>query len=109
MSQLGGLLGIIIGLFGFVSFIAAAVAVARASYAKATVEALRGDRDDLQARVVILENENVRINTELETEKAKTKVLEGITVGKEQLARIEELLKALDKNFSLLVDEMTKK
>lgn len=88
----GGIIAIIVGVFGIIVLVAAAVAVARASFAKAQIESLRGDRDDLQKRVDFLEAENVRIDAALEAEKSKVKVLEGITVGKDHLVLIEKAL-----------------
>lgn len=76
-------------LFGLIVIVAAAVAVARANFAKAQIEALRGDRDDLIARVQMLEAENLRVSDALKSEQQARKVLERVVTGKEQLDHMQ--------------------
>lgn len=99
----GGTLNIVFTIFGLVVLLAAAAAFARASFAKAQIDALRGDRDDLQKRVEILEGENTRISTELDAEKVKlvaeqgkVRILENITIGKDHLVTIERMISTHD-------------
>ena len=74
---------------GVVAFVASAAAVLRAGYIKSQLEALRGDRDDLIARVGILERDNVQLRADLEAERQKAKVLENIATGRDVLAGLE--------------------
>lgn len=106
MGNIGSVATILEVVFGLIALVAAAVAVARASFAKAQIEALRGDRDDLQKRSEIQETEIQSLRTELETEKAKVKVLQDITIGKEHLITIEELIKKLDKSTGEYLSEI---
>jgi chromosome segregation ATPase len=79
-------------LFGAVLAGLVVVAVFRATYAKEQIIALRGDRDDLKERVSMLEQENLRVSTDLSNEKEKTKVLQQIVTGKEQLDHLQNTL-----------------
>lgn len=92
-------LELVVVAFAAVAGLGALVAVARASFAKAQIEGLRGDRDDLTERVRIVENEKARdklvfekqlaqLRTELDAEHQKVEVLERIVTGKELLERL---------------------
>jgi len=92
MESVNALVAIIGGLLALIVAVAAAVAMARASFAKAQIEALRGDRDDLTARVQMLESENLRVSQALQVEQQARKVLERVVTGKEQLDHLQATL-----------------
>lgn len=79
-------------LFGVLVLIAAAVAVARASYAKAQIEALRGDRDDLMKRVDLLQADLDIASEQLKAEREARLVLEKVVTGREVLEHIQSSL-----------------
>ena len=95
VSTLATVVGVVFSLFVLG---AASVAVVRASYVKAQLEGLRGDRDDLQTRVKLLEDDNVRVSEALKVEKDKVAVLERVVTGKEQLDSIQNTLETYIKN-----------
>lgn len=86
VSKVVSVLGV---LFGILVAAAAAVAMARASFAKAQIEALRGDRDDLLKRVDLLEADNVRISEAHKQAEEKVRVLEKVVTGREQLEHLQ--------------------
>lgn len=88
MIEIGGWAAGVLALIGIVTALAAAAAIARGSFAKAQIEALRGDRDDLQRRVEFLEDEYDRTRKELQAEKEKVDVLTGVVTGEAQLQSI---------------------
>jgi hypothetical protein len=92
MSLVQILVGITVAVFGLIVLVAAAIAVARTSFARAQIEALRGDRDDLITRVQMLEAENVRVSDALKTEREARKVLERVVTGKEQLEHLQSTM-----------------
>lgn len=86
-------------IFGILALLAGAVAVARVSYFKAQLDALRSDRDDLRVRIEILESdkaaqavENEKLEALLDAEKKKAEVLEGIVNGRDILLEIRNTL-----------------
>lgn len=89
------IVGVTLGIIGFIGILAAAYAVARANYNKQQIEDLRGARDDQAHRIEFLEHENTRINTELVAEQQKVGVLEKIVTGKEDLEDIKKTLVTL--------------
>lgn len=91
---LGTLPAVLVGLFGLIAIVAAALAVARASYARQTVESLRGDVSDYEKRVTRLEREKEELKGSLAQEVAKREALENIVVGHEALAEVKEILLA---------------
>jgi len=68
----------------------------RASYAKAQIDALRGDRDDLSARVQRLEADNKDLETELEKEVTSRKALETVVTAKAEIAKLVTILDSHD-------------
>lgn len=80
---------VIAALIAIIVAVASVAAFLRASLAKAQIDALRGDRDDLKERVRILEEENERKTLALQTEADKVKVLERVVTGKEALDRLQ--------------------
>lgn len=99
--HLDSVVTIIGGLIAIGLALGTAVAVARASFAKTQIEALRGDRDDLRARVDILESEKNRLETSLKTESDKVRVLERVVTGKEQLDHIQS---TIDNNHKAAIE-----
>lgn len=87
---------LVLSILGIIVIVAAAAAVARASFVKAQLDALRGDRDDLVARVNILEDENIRISTELKAETVRREALEKVVTAKEQIDAVSLMLKKHD-------------
>lgn len=91
---------------GLVTLAAAVFAVFRASLAKAQIEALRGDRDDLQKRVDRLEDENTDLEESNKIRDAtineqinKIHTLEKVVTGREQLNHLQKQLDAHDKRI----------
>lgn len=100
MSAAGTVSTIIVGLFGLIVIVSAAVVVARAQFVKAQLEALRGDRDDLMKRVELLEQDNLRLSDAFEASQEKVRVLQALVTGKEQLDHIQETLDAQNRTTS---------
>ena len=90
---------VIVAVIGLVASVAAILAYAKANFAKAQIEALRGDRDDLQARVKILEEENPRTEASLRVEQSKVSALEKVVTGKEELKLIQIRLESHEKSM----------
>lgn len=94
------IVGVVVGLIGA---LAGAVAIARSNFAKAQLEALRGDRDDQAKRIDRLEEDlateraaraadNERYEQDrakweaaLAAEQEKVRILESVVTGKEQI------------------------
>jgi hypothetical protein len=87
-----GVPAIIFAIIGVLTALAAAAAIIRATYAKTQIEALRGDRDDLVARVGILEQENTRLKADLDTEAEKRKALETVVTARREIGELRALL-----------------
>jgi uncharacterized coiled-coil DUF342 family protein len=92
-------LRVVVSIIGVAGAVGIAIAVFRASYAKAQVEGLRGDRDDLIKRVEILEESKKELEVErdkLSAESAQLKnvvaTLERVVTGREQLDNIVTIL-----------------
>lgn len=88
--------GIIFIGFEVITMLAAALAVARASFIKAQVETLRADRDDHKERIVTLEHENELLTKDLKAERERRQALELVVTGKQELQAVVELLKTHD-------------
>lgn len=85
----------IVGLFTIASLLAVAwVALARASYAKATIEALRGDIADRDRRIDFLEDENERKTAALTRQGTELEVLRDLVTNKKELSEFVELARA---------------
>lgn len=83
---------------------AAIYALFRSRYIKATVEELRGDRDDQSKRILRLEEEkaqlekdNVKRDTEIRALRDQNNTLKEALSGKAQLNHLQEQLDAHDK------------
>jgi chromosome segregation ATPase len=83
------------------ALLAGAVAVVRASYVKAQIEGLRGDRDDLQSRLTEARTESAEckahvaeMRSRLEVEVQKREALEQIVTGKKELEAVLEILRS---------------
>src|SRR6266705_6393836 len=97
MNSASAIVAIITGLFGLIALVAAAIAVVRSSLiqtrlkiADGMIVGLRGDRDDLTARLTRVEAESSQTVTQLKETKAllkaetdKVSYLEGIVAGRE--------------------------
>lgn len=64
----------------------AIVAFTRASYAKATIEALRGDISDRDKRIEFLEDDNNRTKTALKRISEENQVLRDLVTNRAELA-----------------------
>lgn len=104
--DLGNVVDVLGVVFGLIVVVASAVAVARTSVFKAQVEGLRGDRDDLQARVDRVEEDNAALMVRAETAEARVKVLESVVTAREELASISSLLQAHDRKADRKADEI---
>jgi hypothetical protein len=74
--------------------VGSAVALIRASLVKSTVEELRKDRDDQALRIDRLEEENERLQRELQEEREARIALERVVTGADTLERIDAALRA---------------
>ena len=83
--KLGDAVNIAAAVLGIIVLIAGAVVFSRASLVKAQLEALRGDRDDLQARVDRLEQEGKEKDNKITQLETKAQALETVVTGREQL------------------------
>lgn len=106
MQHVNTILGIILGLVTLTVTATSVVAIARANFAKQQIIALRGDRDDLQHRVDILESENERQTAELINEKQKVAVLEKVVTGKEDLEEIIDQLTKLSVAVNMIKNKV---
>lgn len=99
MADLGAWAGWVGTIIGAILLVGTLAAVVRANLAKAQVEALRGDRDDLLKRVEILERDRAAdkaahdsVARDLAEERRARQVLERVVTGREQLDQITTLL-----------------
>ena len=83
---------IILGVFGIVALLAATLAIARANFAKAQIEALRGDRDDQEKRIKRQDEEILGLHSELQTERSAREALERVVTGKDLLTELRKEL-----------------
>lgn len=102
MGTATGVITAVEAVFGLIVVLAAALAVARANYAKTQITALRGDVDDLSNRnqrladELIIERSNLAaVQKELETERSKVSVLEKVITGRDKLEDISKTLTSL--------------
>lgn len=95
MSNGSAILSIILGVLTLISVVASAVAVARASLAKSTIETLQSSNAALTERVDILEEERDRQEKKIAEMDAENTVLRRMKSGAEG---IERLTQAIAKN-----------
>lgn len=115
MDNIRDLVGLTVSIIGLLLLVTSAVAILRANLAKTQVEALRGDRDDLQKRVDRLESENddltesnqVRDAT-ISAQTQKIQILEKVVTGREQLNHLQKQLDSHDKRVDQRHVEMHK-
>jgi hypothetical protein len=91
--------------FAIVSVIVALTAIlvfGRAAVAKAQIEALRGDRDDLMKRVDILEANDARQKIELEAAHHELEVLKQLVTGKAAVQQVLDKLIEHDERVAAL-------
>lgn len=81
MSDPSALLSVVLGVLTLVSVVASAVAVARATLAKTTIDTLRSSNDALVERVGLLEADNVRQATRLAALTAENLALQTYVNG----------------------------
>jgi biopolymer transport protein ExbB/TolQ len=105
VSDSSNIIVAILAILTFIALAAGVVGYARANFAKAQIEALRGDRDDLLTRVQILENDKVRTDAALLAEQGKVAALEKVVTGKEDLEHIQA---SLTEHDQLMRDQATK-
>jgi len=84
---------IIAGVFGVIVIVAAALAVAKANFAKAQIEALRGDVVDYEKRTERQEKEIEELQRDLETERVARQALEKVVTGRDLLEALNATLK----------------
>lgn len=106
-----GILGVISAVVALIAAGTAVVAFTRASYAKATIEALRGDVGDRDNRIDFLEEENTRTKAALKRMGDENSFLKDLVTNRAELKEFVELAKnhedKADKrhNDALAVDE----
>jgi gas vesicle protein len=85
------------GVFGVIVLLAAALAVARANYAKAQIMALRGDRDDLQERATRQDREIQILKQRIGEAETARRVLERAVTGRDLMESLRDELNAHNK------------
>lgn len=89
MHSLAAVVALVIGVITLLTLIGAvAVAIVRSSYAKTTIDALRGDVDDLLTRNTFLNEENDRKTAALERQGRELDILRDLVTGKAELAEL---------------------
>lgn len=86
-------LSIVVAIFAIITVVATALAFARANFAKAQIEALRGDVSDYEKRTRRLEDDKAELQQGLATEKAAREALEKVVTGRDLM---EALLTTLN-------------
>jgi hypothetical protein len=99
-TALPGVLFLVLSALGL---LAGAVAIIRSSYVKASLEALRGDRDDLQARLTEARAEAAEckatvaeLTARVEIEVKKREAFEQVITGKRELEAVLQILREHD-------------
>ena len=124
MDTFSDFVNVILVVVGIIVAAASAVAFFRVNLAKSQIEALRGDRDDLDDRVERLkakleesERKSAKQDEIIASQARNIKHLEKIVTGKEQLDHIQSSLDAHDKrvderhesvshNFNVILDQL---
>jgi hypothetical protein len=89
MNQTLAVISIVVGAFGLAALVGTVlVAFTRASFAKATIEALRGDVEDRDKRIDFLEEENVRTKAALKRIGEENRVLKANIGNKEEIRQL---------------------
>lgn len=88
-----GVLGVISILFALIAAGTAVVAFTRASYAKATIDALRGDVDDRDKRIDFLEDENERKTAAMKRFSDENKFMKDLVTNRAELKEFVALAK----------------
>ena len=106
METFTSALNIVLIICGLIVALGAAVAFFRVNLAKSQIEALRGDRDDLDKRVKRQDEEIDSLkkrgssqDSVIRAQNEKIKVLERVVTGKEQLDHLQRQLDAHDKRI----------
>lgn len=102
-GDLGAAAGVLGTIVGAILIVGTLVAVVRANLAKAQVEALRGDRDDLMTRVQILEQNHEdekeranRLEARVAEEVRAREVLERLVTGHDDIQNLAQQVAAHD-------------
>lgn len=90
--MIGEGLGLILGLLTLVSVVASAVAVARATLAKTTIETLKENNDALSARVGLLEQENGRQAAQVVSLLAENASLQSYVSGADAVKELAKVI-----------------
>lgn len=113
VSGVNGVVAVVLGLLTLVMAVGSAVALVRASLVKATVEELRGDRDDLSKRVERLERDvgerdrKIQDLTErLTREQQDREALARVVAGTDMLMKIEEMIRKHDNRVDQIVAQI---
>lgn len=93
MNFSNNLASIVALVFGVIILVAAALAVAKANFAKAQLEALRGDVTDYQNREERHEKEIQELQRDLATERVARQALEKVVTGRDLLEAINTTLR----------------
>jgi chromosome segregation ATPase len=103
--HVGNIAAGISAVFGVVVILAAALAVARANFAKAQIVGLRADVGDLTERCDRLKENNAELNAKYAAEKTARETLERTVTGRDLL---EELRNQLQAHHKAAMDAMQK-
>lgn len=113
MGSLDSPLSLVIGVLGAIALIAGLVPYFRAGWMKSSIEALRGDRDDLKERVEIVESDlasekrkTADLQQRLTERDAAMVVLEKVVTGRDQLERVLNLLEGRTPMFGEIQTEL---
>lgn len=93
MGTVGQAIAIIGGICGIIVFVAGALVIARSSFSKAQIEALREDNTDLRNRVKDLEDKETRNTAEISRLSGENELLKGMVT---QRAQVEQVLAELN-------------
>ncbi len=91
------LLAVLGGAITLITLLGAGLALLRNSYLKAQVEQLRGDRDDLQARVVRLQTEAKELRATVEGQAERIAALQAVVTAREAVERVSKQVAELSK------------
>lgn len=103
MNNLGGIVGIVLAIFGAAGMLAGVAGYTRGSSAKSRIEALNGDIVERDRRHELLRSElgeerQARQETDrkLQAETAARTILQDVVTGKQDWAEITAILRVMD-------------
>lgn len=94
--EASAVLSLILGALTLVAVVASAVAVARATLAKTTIETLKQNNDALAARVDLLEEENARQATRLAALQSENTALQSYVSGTDAIKEVAAMIAKAD-------------